>query len=93
MVERSPCWLCLVLRHAAKRPEGLLQVLGQGREAFPAENHADMFPAAVDHDEVIEQVRERLACYHHAQLVSMGEVGLAHVFGAPWSGGCGSGGR
>ena len=32
--------------------------------------------AAADHDEVIEQVRERLACDRHAQLVGMGEVGL-----------------
>jgi len=69
----------VVLRHAAKRPKRLLQVLGQGREAFSAENYADMFPAAVDHDEVIEQVRERLPCDRHAQLVSMVEVGLAHI--------------
>jgi len=63
------------------RPEGLgSQVLGQGRDAFTAKNHTDMLPpklllAAVNHDEVTEQVREGLACDCHAQLVSMGEVG------------------
>jgi len=68
----------LVVRRATKGPGA--QVLGQGREAFAAKNHADMLPprlllAAVDHDEVVAQVRERLPCDHHAQLVSMGEVG------------------
>jgi hypothetical protein len=38
----------VVLRHAAQRPEGLLQVLGQRREAFPTEDHADMFLGRVD---------------------------------------------
>ena len=65
----------VVVRHATQRPKGLLQVLGQSREAFPAPNHTDMFPAAVDHDEVIEQVRERLPCDHHPQIIGMGEVG------------------
>lgn len=37
----------VVLRRTAERPECLLHVLGQGREAFPALNHTDVFPAAV----------------------------------------------
>ena len=63
------------------RPEGLgSQVLGQGREAFAAKNHADMLPprlllAAADHDEVTRQMRERLPCNHYAQFFGMGEVG------------------
>jgi hypothetical protein len=40
----------VVLRRAAQRPQGLLQVLGQRREAFPTKNHTHMFQAAVYHD-------------------------------------------
>ena len=50
----------MVVRHATQRPKGLLQVLGQSCEAFPAQNHTDMFPAAVDHDKVIQQMREHV---------------------------------
>ena len=64
----------VVVRHATQRPKGLLQVLGQSREAFPAQNHTDMFPAAVDHDKVVKQVRKRVTCDHHAQIFGMGKV-------------------
>ena len=49
------------------------------RGGFTAENPADMFPAAVEHDEGTGQARRRLACHHHARRVSTGDVGLAHV--------------
>ena len=45
----------MLTRCPAERPERLLQVLGQSREALPAQDHTDMFPAAVDHDEVVKQ--------------------------------------
>ena len=38
-----------------------------------------MLPAAVDQDEVVEQMRKGLTRDRHAQLVGMGEVGLGHV--------------
>ena len=65
----------VVVRRTSQRPKGLLQVLGQNREALPAQNHTDMFPPAVDHDEVIKQMRKRLPRDHHVQVVGMGEVG------------------
>ena len=94
----------VVLRHAAQlvvrratKGRGR-QVLGQGREAFAAEDHADMLPprlvlAAVDHDEVIEQMRKRLACNRHARLVSMGEVGPSFEKRGPCIPAQASGGR
>jgi len=70
----------MLLWCAAERPERLLKVLGQGREAFPAEDHGDMLPpklllAAADHDEVVKQMRKWLACDRHAQFFGIGEVG------------------
>jgi len=69
----------VVLRRTAQRPESLLKVLGQRHETFPAQNHTDMLPTAVDHDEVVKQVRERLTCDRHLQFLGMGEVRLGHV--------------
>ncbi len=38
-----------------------------------------MFPAAVDHDEMVKQMRKRLLSDRDAQLFGVGEVGLGHV--------------
>ena len=46
---------------------------------FSTENHADMFPPTVDHNEVVKQVREHLSRDHYPQFIGMGEVGLGHV--------------
>jgi len=86
----------LVVRRATRGPGS--QVLGQGREAFAAEDHAVMLPprlvvAAVNHDEVTEQVRERLPCDRHARPVSMGEVGPAFEKSGPCIPARASGGR
>ena len=75
-------WLCGT---PPKPPKGLLQVLGQSREALAAQNHTDMFPAAADHDEVIEQMGKRLPCNHHAQIVGMSKVGPILRKAGPYS--------
>ena len=46
---------------AAEGPEGILEVLGQRREALAAKHDGGVLPAAVGHDEVEEPVRERRA--------------------------------
>lgn len=83
----------MFLRCSAEGPQRLLQVLGQRREALPAENHGDVLPAAVDHDEVVEQMRKRLARDRHLQLLGMGEVGPTFARTGPCGQVPASGGR
>jgi nicotinic acid mononucleotide adenylyltransferase len=52
-----------------------------------------MFPATAGHDEVVEQVLERLARDRHFQVLSMGEVGPAFEKRGPCIPAQASGGR
>ena len=61
--------------HAAELPERLLQTFGQGGEALPALDGADMLPAREGEPEVIEHMIERPAADGHREAVGMGEVG------------------
>src|SRR5215470_8220050 len=61
--------------HGAERPQSVLQPLGERNEAFPAEDHVSVLPAAIGQAEVIEQVIERLAGYADAEITHAGEVG------------------
>ena len=65
--------------HLAQGPERVLEVLGEGSETLPAQDHADELPTTERQDEVIEQVFQRLAGDGDAELPGVGEVrqGLA----------------
>jgi hypothetical protein len=65
----------MLLRCAAKRPERVLQALGQGREAFAAEHDVSVLEAGEDEPEVIEAMIERLAGDGDAERAGVGEVG------------------
>src|SRR5262245_7964082 len=62
--------------HGAERPQRVLQALGEGNEALPAEDDVSVLPAAIGQAEVIEQVIERLAGNVNAEIHA-GEVGQA----------------
>ena len=63
---------------AAKRPERILQPLGQGYEALASKHHMGMLEAGEGEAKVIEPVRQRLARDGDAKGVGVGEVRQAH---------------
>ena len=68
-------------RGAAQGPEGVLEVLGEGGEALAAEDDADMLPAAVGEDEVVESMGKGLAGDGDGEFRGIGEVGQRHPAG------------
>ena len=64
-------------RNPAERPQGVLQALGQGHEALPAQNDMGMLPAGERQTEMIEPVFEGRAGDVDAQFHHVGEIGQA----------------
>ena len=60
--------------YAAEGPKRVLEILRQSQEAFPAEDHRRMLPAAIGQDEVIKAMVKCLTSDRHAQFVGIGEV-------------------
>ena len=61
-------------RYAAKRPQRVLQPLGQGDEALAADHDLGMAPAAECQAEVVEPMRKGLAGDGDAEFGGVGEV-------------------
>ena len=68
----------MLLWNAAKRPERVLQSLGERDEAFAAEHDMGMFEAGKRKAEVIEPMIERQAGDGDAKIAHVGKVGLSH---------------
>jgi len=64
----------------AERPQGILQSLSQGNEAFTAEHHFSMLPAGERQPEVIEPVGQADAGDGDAERVGVGEVRQTLLF-------------
>src|SRR3954469_12885535 len=64
----------VLLRHAAERPERVLQPLGERDIALPAQHHMGMLEARVGQPEVVEPVIESLAGDADSELTHVGEV-------------------
>ena len=62
-------------RRAAQRPQGVLQPLGQGHEAFAAQDDVGVLEARVGQAEVVQAVLERDARDSDAEIRHVGEVG------------------
>lgn len=60
-------------RNAAERPQGVLQALGQGDEAFAAEHDMGMLKAGERQPEVVEAVIERLTSNDNAERACIGK--------------------
>ena len=71
----------MLLRHAAERPQRVLQALRERDEALAAEDHVGMLEAGEREAEVVEPVIERLPGERDAQLARVGEVGQCHAAG------------
>jgi hypothetical protein len=67
-------------RHAAQRPHRVLETRAEALEAL-GEAKRDVLPVRVRQDEVVDQVRERLALDGHAQLRHVREVRGAKLTG------------
>ena len=67
-------------RHAAQRPHRVLESRAETLEAL-GEAERDVLPVRVRQDEVVDQVRERLALDGHAQLRHVREVRGAELTG------------
>ncbi len=65
----------MLTRGAAKRPEDVLQALGQGHEAPATEHDAGVFKARAGEAEVVEPMLERLAGQGDAEFGYLGDVG------------------
>ena len=68
----------MLFRHAAQRPQRVLQAFGQRHEALAAEHHMGMLEARERQPEVVEPVLERLARDRDAEPAHVGEVRQAH---------------
>ena len=68
-------------RHAAERPQRILQTFGQRHEALAAEHDMGMLEARERQPEVVEPVLERDARDRDAELARVGEVGQAKTAG------------
>ena len=65
-------------RHAAERPERVLQAGGERDEALALEHDMTMFEAAEDEPEMVEPVRQRRLGHRDPEPGHVGEVGQAH---------------
>src|SRR5437899_528128 len=70
----------MLLWDATNLPEGFLDPLSQGLEAF-AEANAGSFGVGVSQHKVIDHVRKGFSCNGHAQILHMGEIGLGSLSG------------
>ena len=61
-------------RRPAEAPKRVLQPLGQGREALPAQHHVGVGEGGVGQTEVVQAMIQRCAGDRHAQAVGVGEV-------------------
>ena len=68
-------------RHAAERPQRILQALGQRHEALAAEHDMGMLEARERQPEVIEPMLQRDAGDRDAERARVGEVGQAETAG------------
>jgi hypothetical protein len=64
----------MLFRHAAQRPQRVLQTFGQCHEALAAEHHMGVLEARERQPEVVEPVLERLARDHDAEPAHVGEI-------------------
>ena len=67
--------------HAAERPQGVLQALGEGDEALAAEHDMGMREARERETEVVEPMIEHDAGDCDAEFTRVGEVGEAEAAG------------
>jgi hypothetical protein len=74
----------VLFRHAAQRPQCILQTFGERHEALAAEHHMGMRKARGGEPEVIEAVQERHARDGDAKTVHVGEVRQAHPSRRIW---------
>ena len=75
VAERSRQAVAAMLEgNATQCPQGILQSLGQGNEAFAAENNVGMLETGEDQPEVIEHMLERLTRDGHPGRPHVGEV-------------------
>ena len=70
----------MLLWDATNLPEGFLDPLSQGLEAF-AEANAGSFGVGGSQHKVIDHVRKGFSCNGHAQILHMGEIGLGSLSG------------
>jgi hypothetical protein len=68
----------MLFRHAAERPQRILEAFGKRHEALAAEHHMGMLEAREGEPEVIEPVRQWLARNGDAAGGHVGEIGQAH---------------
>ncbi len=64
----------VIERRSANGPQGVLQSLRQGDEAFAAKDDMGVLEARPDQPEVIEQMVERLAGDRHAEAAHVGKI-------------------
>ena len=69
----------VILRNAAKRPEGILQPFGQRHIALATEHNMGMLEAGIGQPKVIQSVIQRLCGDRHAKLTHVGEVRQPHL--------------
>ncbi len=68
----------MLFRHAAQRPQRVLQAFRERHKALAAEHHMGMLEAGERQPEVVEPVIERLTRDRDAEPAHVGEVGQAH---------------
>ena len=68
----------VLFRHAAQRPQRVLQAFRQRHEALAAEHHMGMLEPRERQPEVVEPVLEWLARDRDAEPTHVGEVRQAH---------------
>jgi hypothetical protein len=69
----------MLVGNATQDPQGILQSLGKGHEAFTAENDMGMLETGEDQAEVIKHMLEGLTGDGHAGRPHVGEVGQAQA--------------
>jgi len=67
----------MLQRRTTQRPQGILQSLGKGDEAFAAQHDSGVFPAGEGKAEMVEPVIERHAGDADAAISHAGKVGQA----------------
>jgi len=72
----------MLVRHAAKLPQGVLEAASQRCEAFSPQHNLGMLPTGIDQREVIDQVRGGIAGNGDLQIARIEEV--RHALAARW---------
>ena len=68
----------MLFRHAAERPQRILQAFGERHKTLAAEHHMGMLEARERQPEVVEPMIERLTRDRDAEPAHVGEVRQAH---------------